>query len=146
MGILNVTGKDKGTGKEQNVVIKSCGGLSDDDVERMVRDAEVHAEADAEKKRAIDTRNELDSLIYSTEKSLKEHGEKLDEETKKDLEEAKAKTEALSQASMKMGSAIYGQQKKEDGAAAEGEDAPSRDGDTVDADFEEKKDDTADGK
>merc|ERR1711966_344345 len=161
-GILNVTGKDKGTGKEQNVVIKSCGGLSDDDVERMVRDAEVHAEADAEKKRAIDTRNELDSLIYSTEKSLKEHGEKLDEETKKevekaieegrlakdsdDLEELKAKTEALSQASMEMGSAIYGQQKKEDGAAAEGEDAPSRDGDTVDADFEEKKDDTADGK
>merc|ERR1711966_417123 len=61
-GILNVTGKDKGTGKEQNVVIKSCGGLSYDDVERMVRDAEVHAEADAEKKRAIDTRNELDSL------------------------------------------------------------------------------------
>jgi len=161
-GILNVTGKDKGTGKEQNVVIKSCGGLSDDDVEQMVRDAEVHAEADAEKKRAIDTRNELDSLIYGTEKSLKEHGEKLDEEVKKevekaveegrlakdsdDLEELKAKTEALSQASMKMGSAIYGQQKKEDGAAAEGGDEPTRDGNTVDADFEEKKDDTTDDK
>merc|ERR1719272_655775 len=62
-GILNVTGKDKGTGKEQNVVIKSCGGLSDDDIERMVRDAEVNAEADARVKQAIEARNEIDSLI-----------------------------------------------------------------------------------
>jgi len=162
-GILNVTGKDKGTGKEQNVVIKSCGGLSDDDVERMVRDAEVHAEADADRKRAIEARNEIDSLIYSTEKSLKEHADKLDDEVKKevekaieegraakdsdDLEELKAKSEALSQASMKMGSAIYGQQKKEGGAdgAAPGDDATKQDGDTVDADYEEKKDDTTDG-
>merc|ERR1711935_98016 len=69
-GILNVSAKDKGTGKEQNIVIKSCGGLSDDDIERMVQDAELNAEADAKKKQAIEAKNEIDSLIYSTEKSL----------------------------------------------------------------------------
>merc|ERR1712032_1805673 len=125
-GILNVSAKDKGTGKEQNIVIKSCGGLSDDDIERMVQDAEVNAEADAKKKQVIESKNEIDSLIYSTEKSLKDNADKVDEETKKevekaleearlvkdsdDLDELKSKTEALSQASMKMGQAIYGQQ------------------------------------
>merc|ERR1719432_274331 len=83
-GILNVSAKDKGTGKEQNIVIKSSGGLSDDDIERMVRDAEVNAESDAKKKQVIELRNEIDSLVYSTEKSLKEHEDKLDEETKKE--------------------------------------------------------------
>jgi len=163
-GILNVTGKDKGTGKEQNVVIKSCGGLSDDDIERMVRDAEVNAEADAKVKQAIEARNEIDSLVYGTEKSLKEHAEKLDDEVKKEVEKAieearlvkdsddlddlKAKTEALSQASMKMGSAIYGQQKQEggEGEAAEGADGEKKDDNTVDAEFDEKKDDKKDDK
>ena len=152
-GILNVSAKDKGTGKEQNIVIKSCGGLSDDDIERMVRDAEVNAEADAQKKQAIEAKNEIDSLIYSTEKSLNEHKDKLDDEAKKEVEKAieeaksvkesdnldelKAKTEALSQASMKMGQAIYGQQSS--GDASEGED--KKDETTVDAEFEEKKKD-----
>lgn len=162
-GILNVAGKDKGTGKEQSIIIKSCGGLSDDDIEKMVRDAEVNAEADAKKKQAIESKNEIDSLIYSTEKSLKEHDEKLDEETKKevekaiadarlvkdsdDLDELKSKTEALSQASMKMGQAIYGQQQQQgDAAGAEGSEEKKDDDKTVDADFEEKKDDKGEKK
>jgi len=157
-GILNVSAKDKGTGKEQNIVIKSCGGLSDDDIERMVQDAEVNAEADAKKKQVIESKNEIDSLIYSTEKSLKDNADKVDEETKKevekaleearlvkdsdDLDELKSKTEALSQASMKMGQAIYGQQQQQaggdDAGAAEGD---KKDDTTVDADYEEKKPD-----
>jgi len=163
-GILNVSAKDKGTGKEQNIVIKSCGGLSDDDIERMVQDAELNAEADAKKKQVIESKNEIDSLIYSTEKSLKEHEEKLDDETKKEVEKAiedarlvkdsddlddlKLKTEALSQASMKMGSAIYGQQQKEGDAdaGAEGASDEKKDDTTVDADFEEKKDEKKDDK
>eukprot|EP00580_Thalassiosira_gravida_P007248 CAMPEP_0201642780 /NCGR_PEP_ID=MMETSP0493-20130528/26968_1 /ASSEMBLY_ACC=CAM_ASM_000838 /TAXON_ID=420259 /ORGANISM="Thalassiosira gravida, Strain GMp14c1" /LENGTH=684 /DNA_ID=CAMNT_0048117053 /DNA_START=140 /DNA_END=2194 /DNA_ORIENTATION=- len=162
-GILNVSAKDKGTGKEQNIIIKSCGGLSDDDIERMVQDAELNAEADLKKKQAIESKNEIDSLIYSTEKSLKEHDEKLDEETKKevskaieearlvkdsdDVDELKSKTEALSQASMKMGQAIYGQtQAQEDPAGAEGAGDEKKDDNTVDADFEEKKDEKGDKK
>lgn len=153
-GILNVSAKDKGTGKEQNIVIKSCGGLSDDDIERMVQDAEVNAEADAKKKQVIESKNEIDSLIYSTEKSLKDNADKVDEETKKevekaleearlvkdsdDLDELKGKTEALTQASMKMGQAIYGQQQQQQ---ADGDDAEKKDDTTVDADYEEKKDD-----
>merc|ERR1712003_293789 len=160
-GILNVSAKDKGTGKEQNIVIKSCGGLSDDDIERMVRDAEVNAEADAKKKGAIEAKNEMDSLIYSTEKTLKENEDKLDDETKKevqkaledakavkdgdDLDELKARTEALSKASMKVGQAIYGQQQKQ-GGDGEADAEEKKDDNTVDADFEEKKDDKKDGK
>ena len=137
---------------QENIIIKSCGGLSDDDIERMVRDAEVNADADQKKKEVIESKNQIDSLIYSTDKSLKEHADKLDDETKKevekaieearlvkdsdDLEELKAKTEALNQASMKVGQAIYGQQQGGD-AGAEGEE--KKDNKTVDADFEEKK-------
>ena len=157
-GILNVSAKDKGTGKEQNIIIKSCGGLSDDDIERMVRDPEVNAEADAQKKQSIEAKNEIDSLIYSTEKSLKDNADKIDEETKKEVEKAleearlvkdndnldelKSKTEALSQASMKMGQAIYGQQQQQQQAGDEaGADGADKDDKTVDADYEEKKDD-----
>mmetsp|Transcript_8235 Transcript_8235/g.17793 ORF Transcript_8235/g.17793 Transcript_8235/m.17793 type:complete len:685 (-) Transcript_8235:81-2135(-) len=162
-GILNVSAKDKGTGKEQNIVIKSCGGLSDDDIERMVQDAELNAEADAKKKQGIEAKNEIDSLIYSTEKSLKEHAEKLDDDTKKEIEKAleearlvkdsdnlddlKSKTEALSQANMKIGQAVYGQQQKQEGDAdAESADEEKKDDKTVDADFEEKKDDKGEKK
>jgi len=161
-GILNVSAKDKGTGKEQNIVIKSCGGLSDDDIERMVQDAELNAEADAKKKQVIESKNEIDSLIYGTEKSLKEHEDKLDDETKKEVEKAieearlvkdsddlddlKSKSEALSQASMKMGQAIYGQQQQQDAAGAEDAGDEKKDDKTVDADFEEKKDDKGDKK
>jgi molecular chaperone DnaK len=148
-GILNVSAKDKGTGKEQNIVIKSSGGLSEDDIEKMVRDAEANAEADATRRKTIEARNEIDSMIYSTEKSLTDNADKLDDETKEeinkaiaeakevkdseDLEVITAKKEALSTASSKIGQAIYSQQK-------EGEEKKDDD-DTVDADFKEKTDD-----
>jgi len=154
-GILNVSAKDKGTGKEQNIVIRSCGGLSDEDIEKMVQDAEANAEADAKRKQAVESRNEIDSLIYSTEKTLGEHAEKLDADVKaevekaieeakavkdgEDLEELKAKSEALQQASMKIGQAVYGQgQQQQEGDAAAGEEE-KKDDNTVDADFTEKK-------
>jgi molecular chaperone DnaK len=150
-GILNVSAKDKGTGKEQNIVIQSSGGLSDDDIANMVRDAEANAEADAKRRQTIEARNEMDSLIYSTEKSLTDNAEKLDADTKAaidkavseakavkdgdDLDAIKAKKEALSQASLKIGQAIYGQQQK-----ADAEEKKEDDGNTVDADFKEKTD------
>jgi len=149
-GILNVTGKDKGTGKEQNVVIRSSGGLSDDDIESMVRDAETNAEADAIRRQVIEAKNEIDSLSYSTQKSLDEHADKLTDEVKAEIEKAiaeakevkdsedldtiKAKVEALNQASLKIGQAVYGQQKE---GGTEGEEK-KEDDNTVDADFKEK--------
>ena len=87
-GILNVSAKDKGTGKQQNIIIQSSGGLSQDDIEKMVRDAEANAEKDAQRRIMIETKNELDSLIYSTEKSLLDHAAKLDEETKTEVQKA----------------------------------------------------------
>ena len=147
-GILNVSAKDKGTGKEQNIVIKSSGGLSEDDIEKMVRDAEANAEADVKRRQTIEAKNEIDSLIYSTEKSLTDNGDKLDAETKSEVEKAIAEAkaakegddldkinstkEALSQASMKIGQAIYNQQK--------GDDAEKKDDNTQDAEFKEKTD------
>jgi molecular chaperone DnaK len=150
-GILNVSAKDKGTGKQQNIVIRSSGGLSDDDIEAMVRDAEANAEADAKRRQTIEAKNEIDSLVYSTQKSLDEHADKLDAQVKADIEKAiaeakevkdgddldsiKAKSEALSQASLKIGQAIYGKQDSTDGEK-DGEE--KKDDNTVDADFEEK--------
>merc|ERR1712137_655084 len=152
-GILNVSAKDKGTGKEQSIVIQSSGGLSDEDIENMVRDAEANAESDKLKKSVIEKKNEIDSLVYNTEKTFTENKEKLDDETKATVETAlkeakevlesaeeseeglaklKEKSEALTQASMKIGQAIYGQQQ-----AAEGEEK-KEDDTTVDADFKEK--------
>merc|ERR1711966_312739 len=156
-GILNVSAKDKGTGKEQNIVIRSCGGLSDDDIERMVSDAEANAEADAKKRQVIESKNEIDSLIYSTEKTLGEHGDKLEAEVKDevqkaideaksvkdsdDLDDIKAKISDLQQSSLKIGQAVYGQQGGEDAAGAEGGEEKKDDDDTVDAEFKEKSDD-----
>ena len=151
-GILNVSAKDKGTGKEQNIVIKSSGGLSDDDIEKMVQDAEANAEADARKRQVIESRNEIDSLIYSTEKSLTDNADKLDADTKAEIEKAiseakevkdsddlegiTAKKDALNQAALKIGQAIYGQQS--------GGEEEKKDDDTVDADFTEKKEEEKD--
>lgn len=153
-GILNVSAKDKGTGKEQSIIIQSSGGLSDDDIENMVRDAEANAESDKMKKQFIEGKNEIDSLVYNTEKTFSENKEKLDDETKASVETAlkeakeilegveeseeglaklKEKSEALTQASMKIGQAIYGQQQAEGDGEEKKEDA-----DTVDADFKEK--------
>lgn len=149
-GILNVSAKDKGTGKEQNIVIRSSGGLSDEDIEAMVRDAESNAEADAKRRQTIEAKNDIDSLVYSTQKSLDEHKDKISDEVKAEVEKSiseakevgdsddldtiKAKLEALNQASLKIGQAIYGKQE-------ESSEEKKEDDNTVDAEFEEKKDD-----
>ena len=119
-GIVNVSAKDKGTGKEQQIQIQASGGLSDNDIEKMVNEAQTHAEEDKSKKEAVETRNQADSMVYSTEKSLKEHGDKLDAGDKENIEKAiedlkntlkndnadaseiKTKLEALNTASMKL--------------------------------------------
>merc|ERR1712165_453100 len=152
-GILNVSAKDKGTGKEQNIVIRSSGGLSDEDIESMVADAEANAEADAQRRQTIEAKNEIDSLVYSTQKSLDEHGDKISDDVKAEVEKAlseakevtddasletiKGKVEALNQASLKIGQAIYGQQQGE--GAPEGGEEKKEDDNTVDAEFKEKE-------
>jgi len=157
-GILNVSAKDKGTGKEQNIVIQSSGGLSEEDIENMVADAEANAEADAKRRQAIEAKNEIDSLIYSTEKSLTDNADKLDDETKAEIEKAiaeakevkdgddldaiNAKKEALNQASLKIGQAVYGQQQAQEAE----EEKKEEDDNTVDADFTEKSEENKEEK
>ncbi|KAF0693793.1 Aste57867_15292 [Aphanomyces stellatus] len=150
-GIVNVGARDKATGKEQNIVIQSSGGLSEDEIERMVREAELNADADAKRKELIEAKNEADSLVYTTEKTLSEHESKLDAaliETvksslqavrdameKDDVAVLKAALEDMQKASMKIGEAIYKQ-----GNNAEGSDDKKDDKEDVhDADFKEKK-------
>ena len=159
-GIVNVSAKDKGTGKEQQIRIQASGGLSDEDIENMVKDAESHAEEDKKRKEGVELRNNAESLIHSTETSLKDHGDKVDEEVKKSIEDAIAelktalegedaediqkKVESLTEVSMKLGEAIYKSSMAEQ-AQAEGEattseaanDDTPKDEDVVDADFEE---------
>ena len=162
-GIVNVTAKDKGTGKEQQIRIQASGGLSDDDIERMVKEAEENATEDKAKREAVDTRNQADSIIHSTQQSLSEHGDKIDESEKQaieaaiaelktalegeDIDDVTAKTEALGQASMKLGEAVYNAQQAEQGEAgptdedmAGGMDSGPDAEDVVDADFEEVDD------
>lgn len=155
-GILNVSAKDKGTGKEQNIVIQSSGGLSEADIEKMVQDAEKNAEADAKRRQLIEARNDTDTLIYSTEKTMNEHKDKVSEEVKKEVEEkiaaarkakdsdnldeiTKAKDE-LQASAMKVGQAVYGQQSKEGSPSEEHthEENEKKGDETVDADFTEK--------
>jgi molecular chaperone DnaK len=161
-GILNVSAKDKATGKEQSIVIKASSGLSDDEIDNMVKDAEAHAAEDKKFHELVDARNQADNLIHATKKSMKELGDdKLEAGEKEaiegaisELEEAmkgedkdaiEAKTKALVEASGKMAERVYAQQ-GEQGAAAEGAEAASTDSgagdDVVDAEFEEVKDDT----
>jgi len=158
-GIVNVSAKDKGTGKEQKIQIQASGGLSDEDIEKMVKDAEANKEADKKKRESVDVRNQADTLIHSTEKNLKEHGSKVSEADKKSIEDGssalkealkseniediKKKTETLVQASMKLGEAIYKSQqdKKPDSNKDDGKDEKGKkDDNVVDADFEEVKD------
>ena len=163
-GIVNVSAKDKGTGKEQKIQIQASGGLTDEEIDRMVKDAEVNKEADKKKREEIDAKNSADSLVASTEQSLKEHGDKVPAEDKKtieadleslkeaikadNVEDIKTKTQTLMQSSMKMGEAIYKSQQT-DSAGEAGGDKASDNGkkeDVVDAEFEEvnkdKKDNT----
>jgi molecular chaperone DnaK len=158
-GIVSVGAKDKGTGKEQQITIQASGGLSDDDIDRMVREAEENAEADKSKRDLVETKNQAESLVHATEKSLEEHGEKVDPSTVEAIELAvKALKETLetedaskikggiqnvTEASMRLGEAIYkSQQEAAEGSEADPEDeARPVDDDIVDADFEDLDDD-----
>jgi len=165
-GIVNVSARDKGTGKEQQIRIQASGGLSDNDIEKMVKDAEAHAEEDKKRKAQVEAKNHAEALIHSTEKSLAEHGSKVGEPERRAIEDAlaaakeaikgdnaediTAKTNALAQASMKLGEAMYAQAQK-DQAGPGGPGAPGADGgaasgaapkdDVVDAEFTEVDDD-----
>ncbi len=157
-GIVNVSAKDKGTGKEQKIQIQASGGLSDDEINKMVKDAESNKEADKKKREAVDARNQADTLLHSTEKNLKEHGAKVSEADKKaietassnlrnslkgtDVEDIKKKTQDLVQASMKLGEAIYKSQQsaKPGDAPKDTKQEGKKDENVVDADFEEVKD------
>jgi len=158
-GIVNVSAKDKGTGKEQKIQIQASGGLSEEEIQKMVKDAEANKEADKKKRDSVDARNQADSLVFSTEKSLKEHGDKISAEEKKaiengiadlkkslegtDSEDIKKKTQSLIQASMKLGEAVYKSQQKPGATKGkESKDAKPEDKENVvDADFEDVKDD-----
>lgn len=161
-GLVNVSAKDKATGKEQQIRIQASGGLSDDDIDRMVNEAEQHADEDKSKRELVEVLNSAQSLVHSAEKNLQEYGDKVPDEDKQaietaiqelkdaiepeepDVEDVKAKTEALTEASMKLGEAMYKESQAEAEAAATGgggedsaEAAAPEDATVVDADFEE---------
>ncbi|SMX29760.1 Chaperone protein DnaK [Pelagimonas phthalicica] len=161
-GIVSVGAKDKATGKEQQITIQASGGLSDDDIERMVQEAEENAEADKERKELVEARNQAESLVHSTEKSVEEHGDKVDPSTveaielavaalKDDLEKddvsaekLKAGIQNVTEVAMRLGEAIYKAQAEEAGdepAAADDAGPAAGDDDIVDADFEDLGDD-----
>ena len=158
-GIVNVSAKDKGTGKEQKIQIQASGGLSDEDINKMVKEAEANKDADKKKREAVDARNQADTILHTTEKNVKEHGSKVAEADKKvietasadlrnalkgtDIEDIKKKTQNLIQSSMKLGEAIYKDQqatnpKPED--KKKDNNNEKKDDNVVDADFEEVKD------
>jgi molecular chaperone DnaK len=159
-GIVSVSAKDKGTGKEQKIQIQASGGLSDEEIDKMVKDAEANKEEDKKKRESVDVRNQADTLIHSTEKNLKEHGSKITDAEKKAIEDAssslkealkatdnediKKKTETLVQASMKLGEAIYKSQEKKPDSPDDrkNNDEGKKDDNVVDADFEEVKEET----
>jgi molecular chaperone DnaK len=150
-GIVNVSAKDKATGKEQQIRIQASGGLSEADIEKMVKDAEANAAADKKRREAVDAKNHADALVHSTEKALAEHGSKIAESERRAIEDAvsdlkealkgddaeaiKTKTNTLAQASMKLGEAMYKQQAESDAAKDAAKD------DVVDAEFTEVDDD-----
>ena len=158
-GIVNVSAKDKGTGKEQKIQIQASGGLSEEEINKMVKEAEANKEADKKKKDSVDARNQADTLLHATEKNIKEHGAKVSEADKKtietsaanlrnalkgtDVEEIKKKTQDLVQSSMKLGEAVYKSQQnaKPDATAKDNDkkDEGKKDDNVVDADFEEVK-------
>jgi len=161
-GIVNVSAKDKGTGKEQQIKIQASGGLSDSDIDQMVQDAEQFAEEDKARREAAEAKNNAESLVHSTEKQLEEHGDKIDAELKSeieaalaetktaiegdDAEEMKTKSEALAQVAMKLGQAIYEQEQANGGGDAAAADAAAQeasDDDVVDAEFSEVEDEAA---
>ncbi len=162
-GIVNVSAKDKSTGKEQQIKIQASGGLSDEEIDKMVKDAEANAETDKKKREEVDVKNQADSLVFQVEKNIKEHGDKISPEDKskiesdlKDLKEAlekneietiKQKTQDLTQSSMKMGEAMYKDQQSSEAPSAEqptqedNTNETKSDDDVIDADYEEVDDD-----
>jgi molecular chaperone DnaK len=150
-GIVNVSAKDKATGKEQQIRIQASGGLSEADIQKMVKDAEANAAEDKKRREAVDAKNHADALVHSTEKALAEHGSKVEESERRAIEDAvsdlkealkgddaeaiKAKTNTLAQTSMKLGEAMYKQQAESDAAKDAAKD------DVVDAEFTEVDDD-----
>jgi len=164
-GIVSVSAKDKGTGKEQKIQIQASGGLSDEEIKNMVKDAEANKEADKKKRETVDARNQADTIIHTTEKNLKEHGSKISETDKKAIEtgiadlrnalkgtnteEVKKKTQSLVQSSMKLGEAIYKSQQKDSGQKGSQQNKNAKNEsqnkeNVVDADFEEVKEDKND--
>ena len=159
-GIVNVSAKDKGTGKEQKIQIQASGGLSEDEISKMVKEAEANKETDKKKREAVDARNQAETLVHSTEKNLKEHGSKVSDADKKtiedasanlrnslkgtDVEDIKKKTQDLVQASMKLGEAVYKSQQsaKPGDAPKDAKEKGKKDDNVVDADFEEVKDES----
>jgi molecular chaperone DnaK len=159
-GLVSVTAKDKGTGKEQQIKIQASGGLSDADIEQMVRDAEAFAEEDKKRRESAEAKNNAESLVHSTEKQLEEHGDKIDAALKAEIEAAVAETKtaieggdaevmkekaaALAQIAMKLGEAIYKEEQAAGASAdAASEEAPADDN-VVDAEFSEVEDDKKD--
>ena len=157
-GIVNVSAKDKGTGKEQKIQIQASGGLSEEEINKMVKEAEANKEADKKKRDSVDARNQADTLLHSTEKNLKEHGSKVSDADKKeietaaanlrnalkgtDVEEIKKNIQELVQKSMKLGEAIYkSQQSTKPDEASKDKEEGKKDDNVVDADFEEVKED-----
>ncbi|MGF1641403.1 MAG: molecular chaperone DnaK [Rhodospirillales bacterium] len=155
-GIVNVSAKDKATSKEQQIRIQASGGLNDADIQRMVKEAEAHAQEDKKRREKVEARNHADALIHDTEKNLREYGDKVPPADKQAIEQAvthlrgvmdgddadaiKAKTDALAQAAMKLGEAMYKANQAETGAATGGGDQPApgpSDEKVVDAEFEE---------
>ncbi|PLT89686.1 molecular chaperone DnaK [Sinorhizobium medicae] len=157
-GIVQVSAKDKGTGKEHQIRIQASGGLSDAEIEKMVKDAEANAEADKKRREGVEAKNQAESLVHSSEKSLQEHVDKVSETDRKAIEDAiaalksaveasepdaediKAKTNTLMEVSMKLGQAIYEAQQTESAHADAAADAKRSGDDVVDADYEEVKD------
>jgi len=160
-GIVSVSAKDKGTGKEQKIQIQASGGLSEEDINKMVKEAEANKEADKKKREAVDSRNQADTMLHTTEKSLKEHGSKISDAEKNaietasanlrnalkgtDSEEIKKKTQELVQASMKLGEAVYKSQQSANTQNAKDTNkktqSENKNDNVVDADFEEVKED-----
>jgi molecular chaperone DnaK len=156
-GIVNVSAKDKATSKEQKITIQASGGLTEAEIQQMVREAEAHASEDKKRREAVESRNQAESLIHATEKQVAEHGASVDAGIKKDIESAiadlkaalekddtaviKTRSQALAAAAMKLGEAIYAKSQAGAGADAKADAGTKGGDDVVDADFEEVKDD-----
>ena len=159
-GIVNVSAKDKATGKEQKITIQASGGLDDNEIEKMVQDAEENAESDKKKREDVETRNQAEALVNGAEKAIEDAGDKADENLKssvqeslsnlksslegEDLEDIKKKSEALSQVMMKLGEAAYKDLPDQENAPPEEDKSKNDDADVVDADFEEVDNDKKD--